>query len=73
MDQGPTQDKFEQLKSKLKETWSRLSNDDIALANGKKDQFFAKLKEVYGLSLEDAQKRFDELEKACGCMPEKAV
>ncbi|MGB9153192.1 MAG: CsbD family protein, partial [Alphaproteobacteria bacterium] len=64
MNEEQVKGKFEQLGGKIKETWGRLSDDDIALANGQREQFFGKLKESYGLSKEDAQKRLDELEKS---------
>jgi uncharacterized protein YjbJ (UPF0337 family) len=71
MNQDQMQGKFDQLRGKIKETWGRLSDDDIALANGKMEQFFGKLQEKYGLAKEDAQKRFDELTKTCGCGSDK--
>ena len=56
----------DRLRGKIKETWGRLSDDDIALASTKTDQFLAKVQQAYGLSKEDAQKRFDELKKTSG-------
>ncbi len=67
MNQDQAQGKFDQLSGKIKETWGRLSDNDIALVNGKREQFFGKLQETYGLNKEDAEKRFSELEKSCGC------
>jgi uncharacterized protein YjbJ (UPF0337 family) len=57
----------DQLSAKIKQTWGRLSDADIALAKTQKEQFYDKLKATYGLSREDAQKRLGELEKTCGC------
>ena len=73
MNQDQIQGKFEQLIGKIKETWGRLSDNDIALANGQQEQFFGKIQEVYGLTKEDAEKRFRELEKACSCSSDKAA
>ena len=73
MNQDQAQGKLTQLSGKIKETWGRLSDNDIALANGKKEQFFGKLQEVYGLSREDAEKRFNELKKSCACASDKAA
>jgi len=73
MNQDQIQGKFEQLSGKIKETWGKLSSDDIALANGKRDQFLGKLQQVYGLAKEDAEKRYSELEKSCGCSSNKAA
>ena len=34
---------FNQMKGKLKETWGRLTDDDIALYEGKRDQFLGRI------------------------------
>lgn len=65
--------KFEQIKGKLKETWGKLTDDDIMLYNGKREQFVGKLKEHYGLAKEDADKKIKALEDACGCASTKAA
>jgi uncharacterized protein YjbJ (UPF0337 family) len=67
MNQDQVKGTATQLSGKIKETWGRLSDDDIALANGQRDQFFGKLQQTYGIAKEDAQKRLAELEKACNC------
>jgi uncharacterized protein YjbJ (UPF0337 family) len=80
MNQDQMQGKFDQLRGKIKETWGRLSDDDITLANGKMEQFLGKVQETYGLTKEAAQKRFDEIaklscssDKSCGCTSHKAA
>ncbi len=57
--------KFEQVKGKLKETWGKLTDDDIMLYNGKRDAFFGKLQEHYGLAKEEAEKQIKAIEDAC--------
>jgi len=54
---------WDQFKGKLKETWGKLTDDDIALYKGKKDQFVGKLKEQYGIAKEEAETKLSELEK----------
>ncbi len=66
MNKDQIEGKFTELSGKIKETWGRLSDDDVALYEGKRDQFFGKLQTTYGIAKEDAQKRLDELEKSCG-------
>jgi uncharacterized protein YjbJ (UPF0337 family) len=56
---------FDQIRGKIKETWGRLSDDDVALANGKREAFFGRLQQTYGLAKEDAEKRLEEIEKSC--------
>lgn len=65
MNQEQTEGKFEQIKGKLKETWGKLTDNDIMLYNGRRDQFFGKLKEYYGLAREDAEKKVKAIEDSC--------
>lgn len=57
----------EKLHKKIKETWPQMSDDNIKLYDGKRDEFFARLKEKHNVSKEDAQKKLQQLEKDCGC------
>ena len=56
--------KAEQLKGEIKKTWAKLTDNDILLLDGKRDQFLGKLKEHYGLAKEDAEKKIKALEDA---------
>ena len=58
---------WDQLKGKLKETWGKLTDDDLTLYEGKKDQFVGKLKEHYGIGKEEAEEKIARMEKDCGC------
>jgi len=63
MNQEQATGKFDQLKGKLKETWGRLTDDEIALYAGKRDQFFGKLEEKYGVAKEDAEEKIREMDR----------
>ncbi len=56
--------KFEQLKGKIKQTWGKLTDNDIMLYNGQREQFLGKLKDHYGLAKEDAEKQMKTLEES---------
>lgn len=62
MNKEQAQGNWNQFKGKVKETWGRLTDDDIALFNGKKDQFFGKVQEKYGIAKEEAEKNIREWE-----------
>jgi uncharacterized protein YjbJ (UPF0337 family) len=66
-------EKIPELNAKIKETWGKLSDDDIKLYNGNRDQFFAALKEKQGVSKEDGEKHLQEIQKSCAtsCSTEK--
>jgi len=72
MEEKQNQGKFDQLYSKIKETWGRLTDDDVALVNGKMDHFLGKVQETYGITKEAAQKRYDEIAKSCGVSSDKS-
>ena len=57
--------KFEQLKGSIKKAWGKLTDNDIMLYNGNREQFLGRLKEVYGLDKEAAERSIADLEKAC--------
>lgn len=65
--QKNSKENTEKLHKKIKETWSGMGDNDIKLYDGKRDEFFAKLKEKANVSKEDAQKKMAQLEKECGC------
>lgn len=57
----------EKLKAEIKRTWSKLSDDEIAFSEKDPSRFNAAVKQKYGLSSEDADKRMKEIKATCGC------
>jgi uncharacterized protein YjbJ (UPF0337 family) len=70
--QENSKENTEKLHRKIKETWSGLSDNDVKLYDGKRAEFFAKLKEKANISKEDAQKKMQQIEKECGCTAKAA-
>jgi uncharacterized protein YjbJ (UPF0337 family) len=68
MNQDQAKGKFTQIKGKLKETWGRLTDDDIALYEGKRDQFLGRLQEKYGFVKDEAEVQLKELEDSYSYM-----
>jgi uncharacterized protein YjbJ (UPF0337 family) len=66
MNKEQVQGKAEQVAGKIKEKWGKLTGDDVALYNGKREHFLGKLKDHYGLAKEDAEKQLRVIEDACG-------
>jgi uncharacterized protein YjbJ (UPF0337 family) len=50
---------WKQMKGKVREKFGKLTDDDLQVIGGKKDQFLGKLQERYGVSREQAQKDLD--------------
>jgi uncharacterized protein YjbJ (UPF0337 family) len=55
---------WKQFKGKVKEKWGDLTDDDLNVINGKKDQLVGKLQERYGYTKDEAEKEADEFLKA---------
>jgi uncharacterized protein YjbJ (UPF0337 family) len=57
---------WKQIRVKAKEWWEKLTEDDLDMIDGKRDQLIRKLQERYGYSKEKAARevnaRVDELE-----------
>jgi len=49
------------LNDQIRQTWRHLSDEDIALVDGRRGQFFDRLREIYGISREEAQQHLDAL------------
>lgn len=52
--------KWKQLKGSAKQRWGKLTDDDITMLSGKKDQFIGKLQERYGITREQAEREANE-------------
>jgi uncharacterized protein YjbJ (UPF0337 family) len=47
------------VKGQFKEKWGKLSDDDLDVINGKKDQIVGRLQEKYGWERDKAEKEAD--------------
>lgn len=55
--------KWNRFKGAVKEKWGKLTDDDMMMISGKRDQLIGKLQERYGYAKEEAENQLDELEK----------
>lgn len=62
MNKDQVEGKYEQLKGKMKSAWGRMTDDDLALYNGKQQEFFGKLQEKQGIAREAAEKTIKDME-----------
>jgi uncharacterized protein YjbJ (UPF0337 family) len=51
---------WKQFKGKVKEKWGKLTDDDLDVIAGKKDQLAGKLQERYGYEKAQAEKELDD-------------
>ena len=47
------------LKGKAKEQWGKLTDDELDVAAGKRDQLVGVIQNRYGVAKDDAEKRLD--------------
>lgn len=53
---------WKQFKGKVKERWGQLTDDDLNVIAGKRDQLLGRIQEIYGISKEEAEKEIDQWE-----------
>ena len=54
---------WKQFKGKVKEQWGKLTDDDMTIIEGKRDQLVGKIQERYGYQKDQAEKEVDSWEK----------
>jgi uncharacterized protein YjbJ (UPF0337 family) len=51
--------KWEQVAGDVKETWAKLTDDDVAAVSAKKDKLVGKIQERYGIVKDEAEREVD--------------
>lgn len=54
---------WKQMKGSVKERWGKLTEDDLNVIGGKKDQLVGRVQERYGIAKDEAQTQVDEWNK----------
>ncbi len=54
---------WKQLKGKAKEQWGKLTDDDMPVIEGKRDQLVGKIQERYGYAKDQAEKEVSDWER----------
>jgi len=56
---------WKQLTGKVKEQWGNLTEDDIAVINGKQEQLVGRIQERYGVAKDEAERQVNTGSAAC--------
>lgn len=48
---------WKQLRGKVQEQWGKLTNDDLDVIAGKRDQLVGRVQERYGIAKDEAEKQ----------------
>ncbi len=54
------QGNWKQLKGSVKERWGRLTDDDLDVIEGKRDQLIGRIQEEYGITRDEAEEEVKE-------------
>jgi uncharacterized protein YjbJ (UPF0337 family) len=54
---------WKQLKGKVKEQWGKLTDDDVTVIEGKRDQLVGRVQERYGIAKEKAEEEVSAWER----------
>ena len=55
---------WKQFKGKVIQKWGMLTNDELDVIQGRKDQLIGKIQERYGMAREEAEKEVDDFLRA---------
>ena len=57
MDWNRVEGNWKQLKGKVKEQWGKLTDDDLDVIAGKRDQLLGRIQERHGVAKDEAEKQ----------------
>ena len=60
MNQDQAAGKWQQAKGKIKQQWGKLTDDDLTVLEGRRDQLAGKIQERYGIAKEEAERQIRE-------------
>ena len=56
--------KWKQYSGKVKEKWGKLTDNDLEIIHGRRDQLIGKIQERYGIAKQEAEKQVDEFTRS---------
>ena len=65
------QGNWKQVKGSVKERWGKLTDDDIDVIDGQRDQLIGRIQERYGIARDEAQTQVDRWMKSDLDTPEE--
>jgi len=51
----------------LQQKWGKLTDDDLDVVDGKREELVGRVQELYGIAKEEAEKQVKEFETSCNC------
>jgi uncharacterized protein YjbJ (UPF0337 family) len=63
MNQDRVQGRWKQLKGKVKEQWGKLTDDDLDVIAGRRDQLLGRIQQRHGLARDEADRQVTDWER----------
>ena len=63
--------KWKQMKGSVKTKWGKLTDDDLDVINGQREQLIGKIQERYGIAKDEAQRQVDDWNEVSGAPVEE--
>ena len=60
MDWNRVEGNWKQLKGRAKQQWGKLTDDDLTMASGRREELAGRVQERYGVALDAARRQVDE-------------
>jgi uncharacterized protein YjbJ (UPF0337 family) len=64
MNSDQMEGKWKQMKGSIKSRWGNLTDDDLTVIEGQKDQLVGRIQERYGIARDEAQRQVDDWNRA---------
>ncbi|HUR87973.1 MAG TPA: CsbD family protein [Ramlibacter sp.] len=63
MNQDRIRGQWKQVKGRIKEQWGRLTDDDLDVIEGKRDQLLGRIQQRHGVAKDEAQRQVRDFEE----------
>jgi uncharacterized protein YjbJ (UPF0337 family) len=63
MNQDRIRGQWKQVKGKIREQWGRLTEDDLDVIAGKRDQLLGRIQQRHGIAKDEANRQVQEFER----------
>jgi len=63
MNQDVLEGNWKQLRGKIRQRWARLTEDQLNVIDGKREQLAGKIQELYGLTRDEVDRQIQEFEQ----------
>lgn len=58
---------WKQFSGQAKQQWGKLTDDDLAVVNGKREELAGRIQERYGVAKDEAERQIKKFEESCNC------